>query len=67
MIAPAKARPSQVFKDTINQRRMAALAMPLVTLEGGEMVISMKNVSAASLVCKWDKMRRLLAPRCCHG
>jgi glc operon protein GlcG len=46
MVAPEKARtsvlsrrPSKVFEDMINQGRMAALAMPVVTLEGGEMVI----------------------------
>ncbi|ROR94931.1 uncharacterized protein GlcG (DUF336 family) [Sinobacterium caligoides] len=46
MVAPEKARtsvltrrPSKVFEDMINQGRMAALTMPVTTLEGGEMVI----------------------------
>ncbi len=46
MVAPEKARtsvlsrrPSKVFEDMVNQGRTAALSMPVVTLEGGEMVI----------------------------
>ena len=46
MVAPERARTSvlsrrlsKVFKDRVNQGRMAALAMPIVPLEGGETVI----------------------------
>jgi glc operon protein GlcG len=46
MVTPEKARTSvlsrrrsKVFKDMVNQGRIAALAMPAVPLESGEMVI----------------------------
>ena len=46
MVAPEKARtsvlsrkPSKVFEDMVNEGRTAALSMPVVPLEGGEMVI----------------------------
>ena len=46
MVAPEKARtsvlsrrPSKVFEDMVNEGRTAALSMPVVTLEGGEMII----------------------------
>ena len=46
MVAPEKARtsvlsrrPSKAFEDMVNQGRTAALSMPVVTLEGGEMII----------------------------
>ena len=46
MVAPEKARtsvlsrrPSKVFEDMVNNGRTAALCMPVVTLEGGEMII----------------------------
>lgn len=45
-VAPEKARacalsgkPSKVFEDMVNNGRFAALAMPLVPLEGGEPII----------------------------
>ena len=45
-VAPEKARtcvlsgkPSKAFEDMINNGRFAALAMPVVPLEGGEMII----------------------------
>lgn len=46
VVAPDKARacalsgkPSKVFEDMVNNGRFAALAMPLVPLEGGEPII----------------------------
>lgn len=46
MVAPEKARTcvlsrrsSKVFEDMVNNGRTAALNMPVVTLEGGEMII----------------------------
>ena len=45
-VAPEKARtcvltgkPSKVFEDMVNDGRYAALAMPVVPLEGGEMIV----------------------------
>ncbi|WP_333858739.1 GlcG/HbpS family heme-binding protein, partial [Denitromonas sp.] len=45
-VAPEKARtcvltgkPSKVFEDMVNKGRFAALAMPVVPLEGGEPII----------------------------
>lgn len=45
-VAPEKARtcvlsgkPSKVYEDMVNQGRIAALAMPVVPLEGGEPII----------------------------
>lgn len=54
LVAPEKARtcvlsgkPSKAFEDMINQGRFAALAMPVVPLEGGEPIVVDGNVIGA--------------------
>ncbi|MBI1905544.1 MAG: heme-binding protein [Rhodocyclales bacterium] len=54
LVAPEKARtcvlsgkPSKAFEDMINQGRYAALAMPVVPLEGGEPIVVDGNVIGA--------------------
>jgi len=53
-VAPEKARtcvlsgkPSKVFEDMVNNGRFAALAMPVVPLEGGEPIIVDGNIIGA--------------------
>jgi uncharacterized protein GlcG (DUF336 family) len=53
-VAPEKARtcvlsgkPSKVFEDMVNNGRFAALAMPVVPLEGGEPIVIGDNVIGA--------------------
>ena len=53
-VAPEKARtcvlsgkPSKVFEDMVNNGRFAALAMPVVPLEGGEPIVFGGNVVGA--------------------
>ncbi len=53
-VAPEKARtcvlggkPSKTFEDMVNNGRFAALAMPVVPLEGGEPVVVAGNVVGA--------------------
>ena len=53
-VAPEKARtcvlsgkPSKAFEDMVNNGRFAALAMPVVPLEGGEPVVVAGNVVGA--------------------
>ena len=53
-VAPEKARtcvlsgkPSKAFEDMINNGRVAALAMPVVPLEGGEPIVIGDNVIGA--------------------
>ena len=54
MVAPEKARtsvlsgkPSKAFEDMVNNGRFAALAMPVVPLEGGEPIVIGDNVIGA--------------------
>ena len=54
LVAPEKARtcvlsgkPSKAFEDMINNGRFAALAMPVVPLEGGEPIVIGDNVIGA--------------------
>ena len=54
VVAPEKARtcvmtgkPSKVFEDMVNSGRYAALAMPVVPLEGGEPIVIDGNVIGA--------------------
>lgn len=54
LIAPEKARtsvlsrkPSKVFEDMVNKGRFAALKMPVVPLEGGEMIVMEGEVIGA--------------------
>ncbi|NMG14465.1 GlcG/HbpS family heme-binding protein [Aromatoleum bremense] len=54
VVAPEKARtcvmtgkPSKVFEDMVNSGRYAALAMPVVPLEGGEPIVIDANVIGA--------------------
>ncbi|WP_068639139.1 GlcG/HbpS family heme-binding protein [Thauera butanivorans] len=53
-VAPEKARtcvlsgkPSKVFEDMVNNGRFAALAMPVVPLEGGEPIVVDGNIIGA--------------------
>lgn len=53
-VAPEKARtcvlsgkPSKVFEDMVNNGRFAALAMPVVPLEGGEPIVVNGNIIGA--------------------
>jgi uncharacterized protein GlcG (DUF336 family) len=53
-VAPEKARtcvlsgkPSKAFEDMVNNGRFAALAMPVVPLEGGEPIVIGDNVIGA--------------------
>ena len=54
LVAPEKARtcvlsgkPSKAFEDMVNNGRFAALAMPVVPLEGGEPIVIGDNVIGA--------------------
>ena len=54
MVAPEKARtcvlsgkPSRVYEEMVNNGRFAALAMPVVPLEGGEPIVIGDNVIGA--------------------